>query len=257
MLKDKVVVITGASSGVGATIAKVLSKEGAILILTARSLEKLEIISSDIKCEHEIYHMDVTSSNEVYKVIEDVLVKYGRIDILINNAGFGLFDYFVDASISDYEEMIDTNYMGMIRCTKALLPSMLINKSGHIINIASVAGKIATAKAAGYSATKFAMIGFSNALRQELKNTGVYVSTINPGPIDTPFFEKADPSGNYVSNIKKFILSPDRVADEVLKVIENKKNDKTIPFLFNIGVKLNYIFPKIFDKMLTMFMNKK
>ncbi|WP_176717326.1 SDR family NAD(P)-dependent oxidoreductase [Vulcanibacillus modesticaldus] len=257
MLKDKVVVITGASSGVGAEIAKLLAQKGATTLLMARSLEKLKKVSSQIEGKHEIYQMDVTSTEQVFQTMDDVLSKYGKIDILINNAGFGVFDYFIDASLKDYEEMMDTNYMGMVRCTKAVLPSMLKRNSGHIINIASVAGKLATAKSAGYSATKFAMIGFANSLRHELVDTKIFVSSVNPGPIDTPFFDIADPSGSYVKNIKWLMLTPEQVANEVLDVIISKKSDKTIPFFSRVGVKLYHMFPNTFDKLLGKMMNQK
>ncbi|MFT9486250.1 MAG: SDR family NAD(P)-dependent oxidoreductase [Tepidibacillus sp.] len=257
MFKDKIVVITGASSGIGAEIAKQLAKKGAIPILTARSLEKLQKVSTKLSGAHEIFQLDVTSTEQVFKVMNQIVQKYGKIDILINNAGFGIFDRFVDASIEDIEEMMDVNYMGMVRCTKAVLPIMLKQKNGHIINIASVAGKLATAKASGYSASKFAVIGFSNGLRHELNGTSVYVSTLNPGPIDTPFFDRADPSGHYVEQVKWLILSPEKVAKEVLKMMIDKKHEKTIPSLANIGVKLYHLFPKIFDKWIAKQMNRK
>lgn len=257
MLKDKVVVITGASSGIGAEIALELAKHGAIPILLARSYDKLEKIATEIKGEHEIYQLDVTSTEQVQEVIEKIITKYNRIDLLINNAGFGKFAYFVDAPIEDYEEMMDVNYFGMVRCTKAVLPYMLKQKNGHIINVASVAGKIASAKAAGYSATKFAMIGFANSLRYELIDTGVYVSTLNPGPIDTPFFNIADPQGDYVKNVKWLMLTPKQVVDELIYLIRTKKPDRTIPYLSRVGVKFYHLFPWAFDKLVAKHINKK
>lgn len=128
MFKDKIVVITGASSGIGAEIAKQLAEKGAIPILTARSLEKLQKVSTKLSGAHEIFQLDVTSTEQVFKVMNQIVQKYGKIDILINNAGFGIFDRFVDASIEDIEEMMNVNYMGMVRCTKAVLPIMLKQK---------------------------------------------------------------------------------------------------------------------------------
>ncbi len=257
MLKDKIVVITGASSGIGAEIAKLLSKQGAIPILLARSIEKLHQVAGQISGKHDVFQLDVTSTKQVNEVMNAILDKYQRIDILINNAGFGVFEEFIDASLEAVEKMMDVNYMGMVRCTKAVLPAMVKNKSGHIINIASVAGKLATAKSTGYSATKFAMIGFSNSLRHELLNKGVLVSTVNPGPIDTPFFDTADPSGHYVKEVKWMMLTPQKVAKEVVKVINHKKREKTLPFSANVGVKLYQLFPNTFDRLMGNVLNRK
>lgn len=253
----KIAIITGASSGVGAETARLLAKNGFIPIMMARSIDKLKQVSATIESEHEIYQLDVTSSEQVTLVIKEVLKKYKQVDILINNAGFGVFGPFYNSSNEDYYNMINTNYMGTVRCTKAILSSMIDNKEGHIINIASIAGIIPTAKSAGYAATKSAVIGFSKALRQELKNSGVKVSVINPGPIKTPFFDNADPTGNYVKKVEKYILKPEQVAEEVLKVISTKKNQVNIPVLFNIGVKFYNICPNLFEKSIGKFTDKK
>ncbi len=257
MLKDKIVVITGASSGIGAEIAMLAAKQGGIPILMARSLDKLQQVAEKIDGEHAVYQLDVGKTDQVNTVIKEVIHRYKRIDVLINNAGYGVFDYVVDATIEDLEAMMNVNYLGMVRCIKAVLPSMLVQQSGQIINIASVAGKIATAKSVGYSATKFAMIGFTNGLRHELKGTGIYASTVNPGPIDTPFFDKADPEGTYVENVKWLMLTPEKVANKVMKVMIHKKREITIPFMASVGTKLFSIFPKTFDRLMGNKLNKK
>ncbi|TCS84213.1 SDR family NAD(P)-dependent oxidoreductase [Tepidibacillus fermentans] len=257
MLKDKVVVITGASSGIGAEMAKLFAQKGATLILFARSMDKLQQLSSKIAGKHEFFSLDVTDSEQVFSRMNQVIQKYAKIDIFINNAGFGIFDSVMDAKLEDIEEMLDVNYLGMVRCVKAVLPTMIKQKSGHIINIASVAGKIATAKAAAYSASKFAVIGFSNGLRQEVASFGITVSTVNPGPIDTPFFDRADPSGNYVKNVEWMMLKPEKVALEVYDVILHKKIDKTIPRIAQIGVKLFHLFPNTFQRMMEKYLNQK
>src|SRR5690606_14399525 len=135
------------------------------------------------------------------------------------NAGFGIFETFRDAPLDHFEAMMDTNYMGTVRCTKAVLPSFLARGAGHIVNVASIAGKLGTPKSTGYTATKHAVLGFTNALRLELRGTGVTVSAVNPGPIDTPFFEIADPDGGYVRNVRWFMLKPEKVAARIVKVI--------------------------------------
>jgi short-subunit dehydrogenase len=134
---------------------------------------------------------------------------------------------------------------------------MVKASGGHIVNIASMAGKIGSAKSTGYSATKHAVLGFTNCLRQELTGTGVFLTAINPGPIDTPFFDTADPSGNYVKNIQWFMLKPEQVADKVLRAIERRIPEIDLPFVAGLGVKLFQLFPRAFNKVAGGMLNKK
>jgi short-subunit dehydrogenase len=256
-LRDKVVLITGASSGIGALVAKLLAERGAIPVLTARSRDRMLELSASIQGEHAVYEMDVTSDEQVKQVVSQVLDRYGKIDVLLNNAGYGEFIPFMEARIADFHEMMDVNFMGTVRCTQAVLPSMLQEGQGHIVNVASMAGKMATAKSTAYSATKHAVLGFTNALRQELRGSGVAVSAVNPGPIDTPFFNRADPDGNYVRNIKWFMMSPDKVARAILSVIERRKPELDLPWTASIGVKFMQVFPRISHSLFGRFMNKK
>lgn len=226
---NKIAVITGASSGIGAIMAQMLAERGAIPVLMARSESKLAEVSAGLRGEHAVYRLDVTDTDQVMAVMDKVLERYGRIDILINNAGYGVFDKFIDASLDEIEQMMDVNYMGTVRRTKAVLGRILRRRSGHIVNIASMAGKIGSAKSTGYSATKHAVLGFTNCLRQELVGTGVGLTAINPGPIDTPFFDIADPSGNYVKNVKWFMLKPEKVGAKVLESIERRTPEVNLP----------------------------
>ncbi|OCT14635.1 oxidoreductase [Paenibacillus pectinilyticus] len=256
-ITGKVVLITGASSGIGAVMAQQFAAKGAIPVLTARSTGKLKQIASGLQGRHGVYAMDVTKTEEVHEVVQQIIAEFGRIDILINNAGFGIFESFVDAPLAHFEEMMDVNYLGLVRCTQAVLPHMLKAGSGHIVNIASMAGKIGSAKSTGYSATKHAVLGFTNSLRQELSKSGVSVTAINPGPIATPFFDKADPSGNYVKNIAWFMLKPEKVVKELIHAVEKNIPEKNLPFVAGVGIKLFHMFPRLFDKLASGIMNKK
>jgi uncharacterized protein len=255
--QGKVAVITGASSGIGALMAHMLAARGAIPVLMARSEAKLSEVAAGLRGEHAVFRLDVTDAEQVEATMRQVIEKYGRIDILINNAGYGVFESFVTSSLEEIEGMMDVNYMGTVRCTKAVLPLMLERRSGHIVNIASMAGKIGSAKSTGYSATKHAVLGFTNCLRQELVGTGVGISAVNPGPIDTPFFEKADPTGNYVKNVKWFMLKPEVVAAKTLEAIERRIPEVNLPFMASAGVKLYQLFPRMFDKIAYRLLNKK
>jgi short-subunit dehydrogenase len=256
-IQDKVVLITGASSGIGALMAETFAAQGAVPVLTARSLPKLQEIAARIPGKHAVYTLDVTDFGQVTETVQQIMAQFGRIDILVNNAGFGIFETFTDAPLEHFEEMMDVNYMGIVRCTKAVLPHMLQAGSGHIVNIASMAGKIASAKSSGYSATKHAVLGFTNSLRQELVGTGVSLSAINPGPINTPFFERADPEGTYVKNIGWFMLQPEKVVSAVLTAIERKRAETNLPTIAGFGIKLAQLFPRSFDWIAYRMLNKK
>ncbi|WP_338540559.1 SDR family NAD(P)-dependent oxidoreductase [Paenibacillus tundrae] len=257
MLKDQVVFITGASSGIGALCAQMLIEEGAIPILAARSRDKLEEIGASLNGQHELLTLDVTNDEQVQAAISNMLEKYGRIDILLNNAGYGKFAAMTEMTVQEFDEMMDVNYMGIVRCTKAVLPHMLKRGTGQIVNVASMAGKIGTAKSASYTATKHAVLGFSNALRQELRKTGVKVTTINPGPIDTPFFHRADPSGNYVNNVRWMMLKPEDVARHMVQAMKKRKEEVNLPRMASAGIWLYQLFPRLADRLSHGFMNQK
>lgn len=257
MLQDKVVVITGASSGIGALVARLLSEQGAIPVLMARSSERLSSIGAKLSGPHKLIVVDVTQTDQVHHAMSQVIEQYGRIDVLLNNAGYGKFESILDMSIDEYSAMMDVNYMGTVRCTKAALSYMLSKGEGQIVNVASMAAKIGTAQSTSYTATKHAVYGFSNSLRQELRGTGITVSTVNPGPIDTPFFELADPTGKYVANINWFMMKPEHVARKMVRLIERKQEEINLPRLAAIGIRFYQLFPRLADKLTYGMMNKK
>jgi len=257
MLNGKVVFISGASSGIGAITAKMLAERGAIPVLTGRNLDKLRETAELIKGKCAYYQMDVTNTEQVQQTVEAVIKKYGKIDILLNNAGYGKFAYLLDETVESFEQMMDTNYMGIVRCTKAVLPHMVKQGSGHIVNIASMAGKIGSAKSTGYTATKHAVLGFTNALRMEMKLMGIVVSAVNPGPIDTPFFSLADPTGSYVKNVSWFMMKPTYVAKMIIRVMEHKKSEVDLPKTAALGIKLYQLFPRTADRLFGGLFNRK
>lgn len=256
-LKDRVVLITGASSGIGALTAKLLAEKGAIPILTARSADKLKMWSDRIPGEHSVYPMDVTDESRVNDVFEQVHARYGRIDILLNNAGYGEFIPFEDATLEHFRAMMDVNYLGTVRCTRAALPYMRGVGQGHIVNVASIAGKIGTAKSTAYAATKHAVLGLTESLRQELRGTGILVSAVNPGPIDTPFFERADPDGSYLRNVGWLVMSPDQVARAIVQVMERRLPEKDLPWMAAAGVRIRRAFPRWTEAIAARLLNKK
>lgn len=258
MLRNKVVFITGASSGIGALMARTFAQRGAIPILTARSQDKLQRISESIQGQHQYYPLDVTSDTDVNRVVTEVIREYGGVDILINNAGFGLFDRFENLSMDQFKQMMEVNYFGIVRCIKAIVPHMKKRNSGHIINIASMAGKVGTPKSTAYSATKHAVLGFTDSLRHELARTGISVTVINPGPIHTPFFDKADPDGQYLKNLPSwFVLKPEKVVKEVVRAAETKKPEINLPWMAAAYIKLVAILPGLGRGITGTILNRK
>jgi len=256
-LANKVVVITGGSSGIGAEMGRMIAAKGGIPILIGRSADKLASVSDSIGSQHEVLRADVRDEKAMKDAVAALEQRYGRIDVLINNAGFGIFETFMDTPTERFDEMMSVNYMGIVRCTKAVLPGMLARGQGHIVNIASIAGKVGSAKSTGYSASKHAVLGFTNSLRLELIGTGVKVTAINPGPIDTPFFELADPTGNYAAGVKRHMLRSEQVAAAAVKAIERGKREVNMPSLFAFGAVLSHLLPRLFDVIAVKFLNKK
>ena len=189
MLRDKVVIITGASSGIGYATALTLSKAGAKVAAGARRVDKLESLKNEIQengGEILIRNLDVTKKEECDSFINLVTKTWNRIDILINNAGIMPLSFFKNLKISEWEEMIDVNLKGVLFCTAAVIPHMLTKKSGHIVNISSVAGRIIFPAGSIYCATKHAVTAFSEGLRQELSQRyNIKVTCIEPGVVST------------------------------------------------------------------------
>jgi short-subunit dehydrogenase len=250
-IENKVVVITGASGGLGAHLAMDVAKRKGIPVLLARREEHLRIVQDTIFQETGVkapyYTLDVSKPKNVQEVFQRVFIDLKEIHILVNNAGFGVFEEFAEADWQTVESMFSTNVLGLMACTQAVLPYMLQKGSGHIINIASQAGKISTPKSSVYAATKHAVLGFSNGLRLEVAHKGVVVTTVNPGPIATDFFTLADQSGNYVKNIQKFMLQPSHVSKKVVEAMEHPVRELNLPWWMNAGSTLYQLMPRVVE----------
>jgi short-subunit dehydrogenase len=257
MIEGKVVLITGASSGIGAETAKLLSSKGAVPVITGRNERKLREVADRLSGKYGCYRLDVTDDEEVNRVVRQAAGQFGRIDVLLNNAGYGLFETFEEAPVERFAEMMDTNYMGIVRCAKAVLPIMREQGGGHIVNVISLAGKISTAKASAYAAAKHAALGLTNAMRTELKTFGIAVSAVNPGPVDTPFFTTADPEGAYAASVRSMMLTPTRVAEAIVRVIERRTPEADLPFSASVGIRLYGLFPRLADRVLGRWINRK
>lgn len=178
----KVVLITGASSGIGKETAKLLSQSGLIVYGAARRLEKMQ----DLKdAGVHVMAMDVTDDRSMVKGVQDILTAEKRIDVLVNNAGYGSYGSLEDVPLSEAKYQFEVNVFGMARLTQLVIPQMRSQKSGKIINISSIGGKLGEPHGAWYHATKFAVEGLSDSIRMELKQFGIQVIVIEPGAIIT------------------------------------------------------------------------
>ena len=190
-LKNKVVLITGASSGFGKDAAHLFAQEGAKVILAARRLDRLQMLANEIQKvggEAIAVPVDVSQRNEIDLMVRTVMEIYGHIDILFNNAGFGRLNWLETLEPDrDIETQIQVNLTGLILVTYAVLPYMLRRRSGHIINMSSIAGWLAAPSYTVYAATKYGVRGFTTALRREVAPFDIQVSGIYPGPSHTGF----------------------------------------------------------------------
>ncbi|QQZ10933.1 SDR family NAD(P)-dependent oxidoreductase [Heyndrickxia vini] len=252
-LHNKTIVITGASGGLGEQIAYKCAKNGANLVLLARNIEKLKVMKRNIVEKYSvrcsIQFLDVSSHEQIPGVFQNIREEVGNIDVLVNNAGYGVFEEAHSASMTDIKGMFDVNVVGLMACTKEVLTSMRTNKSGHIINIASQAGKMATPKSSVYAATKFAVIGYSNSIRMELSPYNVFVTTVNPGPIATNFFHVADKSGTYAKSVEKFMLDPEKLAKNIVDSMLTKRREINAPGWMNVGSIFYTLFPRTVERL--------
>ena len=189
MIQDKVVVITGGSSGIGYSTAKALAKKGAKIVAGARRLDKLETLKKEITDdggEIIICETDVTKKSDCDNLVKQAIDKYGTVDILINNAGLMPLSFVKSLKIDEWDRMIDVNIKGVLYCTAAVVPTMVEKKSGHIVNISSVAGRVVFPAGSVYCATKHAVTAFSEGLRQELSvRKNIRITSIEPGVVQT------------------------------------------------------------------------
>ena len=249
--KEKIVLITGASSGIGRQTAIDFAVRGAqSIILVARSKPNLEDIKKVLKSisnsEIVVYPCDISKKSEVVKMGIEILEKFGHIDILINNAGFGIFSKIQNQSIEEIESILFTNYLGMIYCTKSFLESMISRREGHIVNVASVAASIGVPGLGAYCASKFAMLGFSESLSHELHDTGVNITVISPIGVKTNFFNNQS-FNNRVPNYTSFILEPKTVSKAILAAVNSRRLEIIVPFYIRIGIWIKQTIPYVIN----------
>jgi len=243
--KNKVVVITGASSGIGEAAAEKFAKKGANIVLVARRKDKLEEVEKKL-AKYSIKTLlqvcDVSDKEQVKQMYEKVIDTFSQIDVLVNNAGFVIYGKVKELSIEDIESQMQTNYFGMINCTKYFLPHFLKQNSGHMVNVASVGGSFGVPGIASYCATKFAMLGFSEGLHHELHGTNVGVTVVSPIMVKTALFDH--PSfKNFTRRATGISLSSETVANAIIKAANSRRLEIVVPSIVRIGIWFKQTFP--------------
>ena len=249
--KDQVVLLTGASGGIGRRLAIDLAMRGATVVGCARSQDGLEVTLSDLRRyspASSVIACDVCDPLRIKGMVRKILADFGRIDILINNAGIGTYKSFVDSSSESFESVWRTNFLGAVCCIREVLPSMIQRGSGHIVNIASVAGKIGTPNMAPYCASKFALVGLSESLYHELKPLGIHVSIVCPGRVRTemPLVLKLLASGVRLPDA--LVLTTEDVSRAVMRAVEKKKFEVVIPLWLALICSFKGLVPNTFQR---------
>lgn len=239
---NKVAVVTGSSSGIGYETSLALAREGFLTYATMRNLEKGSGIKSDADKDSlrlKIMQLDVTDDVSVSKAIQSIISDSGRLDVVVNNAGYGLVGAFEDLSLDEIRQQYETNFFGVVRVMQAIIPIMRKQKSGRIINISSGAGRFGYPGGSAYVSTKFAMEGLSESLSYELEPFGIKVILVEPGVIRTNFGngmvvakQSQDPTSVYLSMTQKmndvfgYLMQngspPSLVANVVLQAVKSE-----------------------------------
>ncbi|MBI5351723.1 MAG: SDR family oxidoreductase [Chloroflexi bacterium] len=258
-LKKKVVLITGASSGFGEDAALLFAKEGCKVALSARRMDRLQELAAKIQSaggEAFAIQADITILADVENMVKSTLEHYGQIDILYNNAGIGRVDWFENHSLErDIDMIIRLNLTALMQVTRLVLPHMLKRRKGHIINMSSVAGLIASPLLASYSASKFGARAFTDVLRREVAPFGIKVSGIYPGPATTEFGQHIGKSETYGSVRKTFDMhmTSAYVARRVLDVAKRPRRSLVIPWWYRVLAAIEALFPVFSDWVLFAF----
>jgi len=234
-LTGQVVLITGASSGFGADAARLFAREGCRVALTARRMDRLQAVAGEITAaggEAGVFQLDVAELQQVEDVIQAIVDTYGRIDILFNNAGFGRLDWLENLdSEREIADMIAVNLTGLIQVTRTVLPHMLRRRSGHIINMSSIAGWIAAPLYSIYAATKFGIRAFTESLRREVRHFGIHVSGIYPGGAATEFSRHTgDSSVKRAVRLPSWLrMTSESVARQVVRLAKRPRPTVILP----------------------------
>ena len=243
-----VVVITGASAGIGRATAVRFAREGAAVVLAARSRDRLQRLAERLEERFGVETLaiacDIRDREQVDALVEAALASFGRIDVLVNNAGYGLYGRMEDTPDEAFRDLLETNVLGVHHAIRAVLPHMRRRASGHIVNVGSVVGKRSWPYHGAYAATKFALTGLTQALRGELAGSGVSVTLVLPASTDTEFFANAPTySSGYTPAPLGPVQTPGQVARAIVRSVQRPAPEVHMQPLMRIAHVLAEVFP--------------
>lgn len=238
-------VVTGASSGIGWATARELAARGASVVAVARREDRLQALVAEIGARASHVVCDVADADAVSTAGARVLAEYGRIDVLVNNAGMPLHRAFLDSSVEDLQRVMQVNYMGAVYWMKAVLPAMQAQGRGAVVNVASTAGAVPWTWEAGYSASKAAVIALSEAVAPELRRYGVYCGWVNPGLVRTEIF--SDEALRHIPpRVRRTMIEPAEVARAIADAVEHERLGVTVPRVMGLTPLVRQLMPRFY-----------
>ena len=248
--QDKVVIVTGASSGIGLETALAFARAGARVVLAARTQAKLqEVVDAhpDLRERLRVVPADVTKDEDVRRLVATTIAQLGRVDILVNNAGIGMRASIAETPPDDARSLMEVNFHGPLRCIQAVLPHMRQQGAGQIVNVGSILSVVVAARNGVYCASKFALLAMSDTLRMELHGTGIEVISVLPAYTDTPFFDNMYRYGN-VARMSPFQgQHPAKVARAILRGCARHKRQVVLTVSSRIAIVLRRLSPRLLD----------
>ncbi|MCL6552338.1 MAG: SDR family oxidoreductase [Firmicutes bacterium] len=256
-MSGRVVIVTGASSGIGEATARAFGRAGDRVVLVARRIERLQQLAASLP-DALVVPADLARPDDVERVARGTLERYGRIDVLVNNAGLGRYDWLERLSVAEIEAQLQVNLLAPILLTRAVLPTMLAQRRGVIVNVSSVAGRIATPTMSIYNAAKFGLDGFSEALRREVGSHGVHVCVIAPGPVEGTEFGAHGAAGRGLRAVRGrwrqlrwLRIDADRVAAAIVTLADRPRPRLVLPGVYRAMIAVNVLAPGLVDRIVS------
>jgi uncharacterized protein len=240
----RVAVVTGASSGIGAEIARALARRGDLCILLARRADRLQELADELGGEAEPEPCDVSDRDAVEAVASRILERHPKIDVLVNNAGIPGRTRFLDGDPDVIERLIRINYLGAVWCLRAFLPGLRAAAPADVVNIVSVAGVVAGPPSGPYSASKHAQLAFSRTIAAELRGERIQVHTVKPGFAETEGF----PQSWLPGPVQRIVIGPEDVAAHVLRSLDDGRGETTVPWFYGPVGTMQDLMPNVFTR---------
>jgi short-subunit dehydrogenase len=232
-------VVTGASSGIGAAIARALAARGWHLVLLARREERLRALAAELRGEYEL--CDVASRDEVERTAGVITQRHPKLQLLVNNAGIPGRAGFTTIDADRVEQVVRVNYLGAVWCVRAFLPALTAAGRADVVNIVSVAGAVAYGAAGPYAASKHAELAFSRSITSELRPRGIHVHTVNPGFVETEGFPQQSVLRNPL--LRRVVVAPERIGAHVVDVLERDKRETFVPGWYRVAAVAQGVAP--------------